>query len=58
MITKKTFATMIVPSIAPTWTKAARGANSSVAPHAASVVRPSTSAPRTSSFRTTRQSTS
>ena len=36
---------MIVPSIAPTWTKAARGANSSVAPHAASVVRPSTSAP-------------
>ena len=29
MITKKTFAAMIVPSIAPTWMYAARGANSS-----------------------------
>src|SRR6188474_500075 len=34
MITKKTFATMIVPSIPPTWTYAARGENSSEERHA------------------------
>ena len=36
MITKKTFAAMIVPSITPTWRYAARGAKSSPAPQAAS----------------------
>ena len=40
MITKKTFAAMIVPSITPTWRYAARGAKSSPAPQAASATSP------------------
>ena len=38
MMLKKTFAAMIVPSMAPTWRNAARGWNSSPQPQAASVV--------------------
>ena len=38
MITNRTLATMIVPSIAPTWMKAPRPLKSSPAPQAASAV--------------------
>ena len=58
MITKKTFATMIVPSIAPTWMYAARALNSWLQPQAATVVSAITATARTSWLGIARQSAS
>ncbi len=58
MITKKTFAAMIVPSIAPTWRKDARAAKSSPAANAESVTSTATATATSRSSRSTRQAAS
>ena len=58
MITKSTFAAMIVPSIAPTCSHAACAAKRFVEAHAATAMRTTSMVPSTSSFFTVRQSTS
>ena len=59
MITKKTFPTIIVPIIAPTWMYDACAANSSPAPHAETQMNAKTSTASTpSSFGNVRHSAS
>ena len=50
MITKNTFATMIVPIEVPTWINAARPPKACPSPHASSTSNPNTIAPKTVSF--------
>jgi hypothetical protein len=60
MIERRTFADMIVPTIAPTWRNATRAAKSSLAPHAATASKPTPRAASAAWLRapTVRQSTS
>ena len=58
MMSKKTFATITVPIIAPTWSHAARGLKSSAEPHAESATSAKSTGHSTRPSETTRLSPS